>query len=215
MAVFCMKKVLRIVTLILPLLLVSGCTSYLIDRGRDVKDIVTATIGTGIGATARLGPLHAGLYYGHDHVGLKGGVVRAGFGEKCFSHTFDPLIAVPRPGKTTGFIFYRENFYDWSANPDDQLVNELRGKLYESKGIFPFLAVPKTMYRRLDPYKFKRYPTYYMTQLEVAVGLGVTVRLGLNPGELLDFILGWVGIDIFGDDVEKKRRRYDIRAKRP
>lgn len=42
---------------------------------------------------------------------------------------------------------------------------------------------------------------YYYTQLEVAAGLGYTVRLGFNPGELLDFLLGWTTIDIFGDDV--------------
>jgi len=33
------------------------------------------------------------------------------------------------------------------------------------------------------------------------VGLGGTVKLGLNPGELLDFILGWTTLDIFHDDI--------------
>ena len=26
------------------------------------------------------------------------------------------------------------------------------------------------------------------------------MRLGFNPGELLDFVFGWLGADLFGDD---------------
>lgn len=44
----------------------------------------------------------------------------------------------------------------------------------------------------------------YYTQCEVAVGTFFpSIRLGFNPGELLDFILGWTTIDIFRDDLEK------------
>ena len=39
-----------------------------------------------------------------------------------------------------------------------------------------------------------------LTQCELAAGLGPTVRLGFNPGELVDFILGWTTLDIYGDD---------------
>lgn len=40
----------------------------------------------------------------------------------------------------------------------------------------------------------------YLTQVEVAFGLGLTVRLGLGLGDLLDFGLGWTTLDILGDD---------------
>lgn len=49
----------------------------------------------------------------------------------------------------------------------------------------------------------------HYTLLEIAGGLFGTVRLGFNPGELIDFVLGWVGIDIFKDDVgsiDKEKR---------
>ena len=46
---------------------------------------------------------------------------------------------------------------------------------------------------------------FYLTQIEVAAGLGGTLRLGFNPGELLDFILGFTTIDIFNDDLEKRK----------
>jgi len=37
--------------------------------------------------------------------------------------------------------------------------------------------------------------------MEVVVGLGVSVRLGFNPGELFDFALGWFGLDLYHDAV--------------
>ena len=51
---------------------------------------------------------------------------------------------------------------------------------------------------------FTREMIPYYTQCEVAVGTFFpSIRLGFNPGELLDFILGWTTIDIFRDDLEK------------
>ena len=40
----------------------------------------------------------------------------------------------------------------------------------------------------------------FYTQIEVAAGAGGSVRLGFNPGELLDFLFGWLGADLYGDD---------------
>ena len=41
------------------------------------------------------------------------------------------------------------------------------------------------------------------THLEAAAALGVGVRLGFNPGELLDFLLGFFGADLYGDDLAR------------
>jgi hypothetical protein len=39
----------------------------------------------------------------------------------------------------------------------------------------------------------------------VSVHLGfVCARVGFSPGEFVDFLLGWFGIDIAGDDREWK-----------
>jgi len=46
----------------------------------------------------------------------------------------------------------------------------------------------------------------YYTEGEVALGCHYTVRLGVNPGELLDFLLGWTTLDIYGDDLEHAKR---------
>ena len=42
---------------------------------------------------------------------------------------------------------------------------------------------------------------YRLTQLEVAGGIVATGKLGLNPGELLDFLLGWTTLDLYDDDL--------------
>ena len=44
----------------------------------------------------------------------------------------------------------------------------------------------------------------YLTQIEAVVGLGPTIRLGFNPGELLDFFFGWTTLDLFQDDLNRR-----------
>lgn len=39
----------------------------------------------------------------------------------------------------------------------------------------------------------------------MAGGFIGTLRLGINVVEALDFILGWVGIDILQDDAERRK----------
>lgn len=48
-------------------------------------------------------------------------------------------------------------------------------------------------------------PWQYYWQIEVAAGLGVGLRLGLNLGEMADFMLGWAMIDIANDDTKGAR----------
>ena len=40
----------------------------------------------------------------------------------------------------------------------------------------------------------------YYTEIEIAAAAWLGVRAGFNPGELVDFLLGWFGVDIYGDD---------------
>jgi len=68
-----------------------------------------------------------------------------------------------------------------------------RGKDYNAQGRIPFIVSDvETEWAGFNP---------YFTQIEVQAGLLLVPRLGLNPGELLDFLLGWTTLDIFGDDV--------------
>lgn len=78
--------------------------------------------------------------------------------------------------------------------------SELRHKDYEAIGIF----VPLISW--VDEPNNPSTKWVYNTQIEVAVGLVGTLRLGFNPGELLDFLLGWTTVDIFNDDLKKEKR---------
>ena len=179
-------------------IVLSGCAtgSHLTDRGRDLADIMTVTMGKGFGAGARVGPLHLGLLGSIDHIGLRGGAFRTKWSQESdfgWAGILDPLIAFPGgDGLFTGGEWFRAPF-------DGSKIAEQRGKLYEVDGIAPFLMVPEC------ESSSDSNPAYYYTQLEASLGLGLTIRLGFNPGELVDFLFGWFGVDIYSDDLKGKR----------
>ncbi|MCX7009267.1 MAG: hypothetical protein NTY53_18815, partial [Kiritimatiellaeota bacterium] len=75
-------------------------------------------------------------------------------------------------------------------------------ELFENENRFP---LNETQLLRHKDAKGVRASNSY--QVEAAVGGGLVFRLGFNVGELLDFILGWTTIDIFGDDLESRESR--------
>lgn len=77
---------------------------------------------------------------------------------------------------------------------------DTRGKLFSAGG-YPLI---KTVAPNLPPGTEVRLH-YYYTQIEIVAALLGSVRLGLNPGEFADFVLGWFGVDFFHDDIGKLR----------
>jgi hypothetical protein len=178
----------RLVTLVLLAVtaMATGCVSgrgFLPDRGRDAADIFTACVGLGGGARARVGPLHAGLILSVRSVGLRGG----DFGDaRGFQHD-------------TELLCFSDEAFDPVAGAD-------RGKSLVAGGDgieIPFVTTLVGPYRERGRSAF---PHYYYSQIEIQLGLLLVPRLGLNPGELLDFILGWTTVDIFDDDLEARKR---------
>ena len=49
-------------------------------------------------------------------------------------------------------------------------------------------------------------------QIDLSVGLIASVRLGFNPGELLDFLIGLVGFDLYGDDLAGSKEDWETLA---
>ena len=162
----------------------SGCATkpYLVDRGRDAADIITVTIGLGVGAKARVGPFQTGLLAESDGIGLRGGMFpdvsdnRESF---VFPRTVDlQLIAVG----------------DESFDSNNELTAQ-RHKDFRANSVRP-LFFHRTIHESC--------PSYY-TQLDAVVALGPSIRLGFNPGELLDFLLGWGNVDIYKDDLASQK----------
>lgn len=73
-----------------------------------------------------------------------------------------------------------------------------RMKNWMHSGIFPGIG--------WDSFSSSDAPPFY-TQLEAAAGLGLGIRAGINPGEILDLLLGFATVDLHGDDIEWKARR--------
>ncbi|TGM53629.1 hypothetical protein EHQ97_17335 [Leptospira adleri] len=49
--------------------------------------------------------------------------------------------------------------------------------------------------------KKEGYPKSFLFQIEVYLGIYYGVRIGVNPAELVDFLLGLAGLDLMEDDV--------------
>ena len=186
--------------------LAAGCAStgsYLADRRRDAADIFTASIGFGAGAKARVGPVDGGACASFDMVGLRGG------------HHGNLVAGEFDPSDLTLTLLSEEQF---GRKGGDEIL-KARGKTFWAHGLVG-LAIPDDSsrwdYHAVNSFWQECWPQHpvisrqiipYYTEIEVVVGLGASVRLGFNPGELLDFILGWTTIDIFNDDLEMRQVR--------
>ncbi len=83
---------------------------------------------------------------------------------------------------------YSEDFYDGSDNDRN----------YRASSEVPFVTTQMEGHWR-----------GYFTQIEVNAGLGVAIHAGVNPGELLDFLLGLATVDLADDDKRPGRERND------
>ena len=161
--------------------LCSGCTStYWNDRGRDALDIVSFGYGVGWGTKVHaLGTF--GLLVDQQYAGLRGGE----FMQREFPYSallrgdVEDSVLAKGDAETVFLCIGRARFNSTQLN---------RGKNYDYLHIWDKL--------KGSPMNAAEY-----THIEVCVGLGTSIRVGFNPGELLDFLLGWFFIDIYSDDV--------------
>jgi hypothetical protein len=173
------------VALSLTCALSAGCatSAYMKDRMRDGADVFTASVGVGCGGKVRVGPAQMGLFDGADYAGLRGGRFYSGVD---LGKWFDICVIV------VGIEDFK------CMDP----VASARYKEFETT----YCLVP------LSGMVIRAGPTLnasYWTQIEAVLAVGGSLRLGFNPGELLDFILGWVAIDIYGDDIEARKQEEE------
>ena len=168
-----------------------GCRArrpYLIDRWRDASDIVTVAAGKGYGAKIRTGPVHVGAFFNRDRMGLRGGEShREWSSKKALPSTFD-----------FDMTFISGERFD----PERFVRARNRHKCFVASG-----AMALSFSKGIEGEDWSVGDASYYTQAEVAAGLWWTLRLGINPGEALDFLLGWLRIDLFDDDVNRPGRR--------
>jgi hypothetical protein len=219
-----MHSALKILAPIL-LVLSAGCasTGYWGARGRDAADIFTFTVGAGDGAKVRVGPIQVAAVKTADLAGLRAGQFFGdGDGLVFNDERYAPLplfgawrgpshreqvrraVATGRPlntgrpkslspeeeraeqrwltSRSKWTCLFGQEAFSHGLNS----VAEKRRKNVLAKSPAPVVAIGGT--------------AAYYSQIEVVAGLLFTVRAGVNPGELLDFLLGWTTLDIYGDD---------------
>ena len=159
--------------------------AYLTDRVRDSMDMVTLTVGGGLGVTGRVSAIHAGGYFGADVIGLRGGgLIRIpdlsskNWGKNWMTVDYILEGVIPYEGCFGGV--YVDHIPYWTAMSET-----------------PFFALPAPP---SDVDGCTSCYRHYLTQVELALGLGPAVRIGINPGEMVDFVLGWTTLDIMADD---------------
>jgi hypothetical protein len=151
---------------------------------------VTLSLACGLGVKARAGPLQFGLLYnGMDFVGLRGGTTYC-------------LARREPPGTALETVTMLLNFEEFLPDSETTHLTYERRKAFCSVGVLVFTITEP----RGDLHWYETAP-YYYTQLEAVVAIGPSIRVGVNPGELVDFILGWFGADIYGDDLSRRAPR--------
>lgn len=83
---------------------------------------------------------------------------------------------------------------------DSESLLVLRKKAFQAR--VPFGTI-RPAYLNKDLFKNKKTrwaPAYYFTRLELQLGLYFGVRIGINPGEFLDFLFGFFTADMYDDD---------------
>jgi hypothetical protein len=171
----------------------------------DAADILTLTMGIGAGVKGRVGPLQVAAINNADLIGLRAGQWLSNgndMDENSEMYSPFPISSWVEPESREGSMvgprvrtalpswwkrsapFGRELFKYGVRSPA-----AFRGKEIESHSPLPIWVMDRS-------------PAFY-TQVEVSGGLLFTGRVGFNAGELLDFLLGWAGADIYDDDLSR------------
>lgn len=197
-----MRALYCIVVLLLSFTFVTGCKAcktYAKDRAYDASDIVTLSVGPGLGVRARTGPVRLGLLCMIDAYGWRYGMHQQ----------------MPKGESLMGAINY-----DWLIGSYDSVFSRKeRNKSYQAMGGYPkswfhheeAWAIGLPFVESVTYFSTHGKPPFhpYYTQIEACVGVLGAVRVGVNPGELVDFAVGWFTIDIFDDDQLRREPEED------
>ena len=176
-------------------LLSSGCLcAYWGNRWRDTKDVLTCTVGLGLGVKARVGPLQVPLIAQSDYAGMRCGECFASpMREDFWTYASEAGYVVDQPIPV--YLRDRDTLYSGHETFDPGGAAAERHKCENSLGM-GLVTVDRDHLNRA-----------FYTQVECVVGAIVSVRVGINPGEVADWLVGFVGIDLMADDGVKEDRK--------
>ena len=210
-------KFVRIYLLLIVALLIANCQStYMYQRSKDTADLFTFALQSqSYGASVRTGPLKVGINYKSNDgssIGLRGGEWGS-FDDEDFSIFFlgsDILTdqKKPQPKAQPADQSQPANHTEINSEIEQLLANmpstlKLRHKDVHARSPFgtqiPFQKANPLF--KESKVKNKFAPIHHQTSIELSAGLYYGVKIGINIGELFDWLLGWAGADPFDDDL--------------
>ena len=173
-------------------LLMPGCSSVdRADRCNDAKDVFTCAVGLGLGAKARVGPLQVPLIVQSDYAGLRCG---EGFAspmrDDFWTYVSEAGHVVESPIPV--YLLDYDTLYSGYEIFDPGGLAAVRHKRVRSQGM------------GLATFDGDERNFGFYSQIEVTVGILFSLRVGVNPGELVDALLGFATVDLYGDDVNRR-----------
>lgn len=189
-----MNKLLLTILLAASCSVITGCASgrvYFADRGRDAADIFTISVQKGIGVDAQISFITPAAGLTETLIGLEDGR----FVTNPIS-TIRPFHDSDSGSAVLGLplLFTFKGVQDrWDT------VIENRNKSYQLCLLLGFIPFEMKSSDKITP--------HYLTKVEVGASLFYGIRVGVNPGEFVDFLLGWFGVDMFGDDYGARKRK--------
>ncbi len=225
------KLIMKILQLtassVLALLILSGCSAghdYWGNRLDDAKDIFTFTAGGGFGVKVQVGPVQADMYNYASLYGLRSGEILDGAHPHSEEyHVSEGNIGVPLPFANTE-IFYpgkhaAERGKAYCAMtpllpffillPDEHSRNfcnscawkeKFRNREAQKTSEDASPELEKDENPRQLPFDGRR-AWYKYSSIEVTAALFAGFSIGVNPGELIDFLAGFACLDLYGDDL--------------
>ncbi len=212
-----MERIIRSPVLLLIFLFMSlssgiSCSGhYLRNRADDAADIFTEVTTGSYRLAIQAGPVSIGAHYKSPGkaCGLRGGFFGC-YETASFTALFfgtDYFGAEPFENKLKSAA---ENKTEEEVTSESEDISplDLRKKSIYAKSPFgtishlhretPLIQKPTLEFRRERKKRFA--PAYHYTRLELIIGLYFGLRLGINIGELADFLVGIAGFDLYGDD---------------
>jgi len=201
----------------------SGGCAYFDNRLNDLADCFTARAGWGLGVSVR-GKLtyylsaSAGVHYCSKMLGFRGRDPIVVEKDLCLGLPLPQLYAVLMPliGIPDGMaanwyetigtwfsMFFTTELHNWSDERDGGTNRRKHGwkeRDYELQGwLYGFNF--NTLWHGRNANRPRSLPDSLFVELGVTLGV-VAFDVGVNPAELLDFVLGWFGLDIWSDDED-------------
>jgi len=191
--------------LLLAALFGGGCKTavgnYFANRSRDLGECFSVELGVGFGAGAgasAAGIGHLGLGYGRSP---DWGVLSWEYGHgTAFGYHTGPVAERTEGSRTDA----------WTPIPLFALgtavghAGNFRGAHAGSNGVHVCLGYLPVLFDENDGRTadaLRRWRAIHAWDIDAAAYAGViTARAGFSPGEFLDFLLGWFGVDIAEDD---------------